>query len=117
MKKCLAVVSLFVSISANAETFKEIHMPLEPDGFLTLTVEPCLDTNINKEYTLRAYAETDGNHFEGCWYTPEVNADSPKGFEPLFIVYFDKYNTNSYFQKYFSAEKNRWTDKDNPSTR
>jgi hypothetical protein len=117
MKQFLAVAALFVSISASAEISQEMHMPMDPDGYLTITVESCLDTSINKEYTYRAYAETDGNHFEGCWYSPEVNADSPKGFEPLVIIYFDKYNTNSYFKSYFSHKKERWTDTDNPFTR
>jgi hypothetical protein len=116
LQKQLAVILLLLSNLALAETpSKELYMPNESGGFITLTTDVCPSADAAKlDYNYRAYAtESDSEKpatHEGCWTSPSV-ADAPKmegvRIIPLVNLWFDG-DLITFPQTLFGPEKKHW---------
>jgi hypothetical protein len=116
MLRQLAVISLLSSGFALAQDLpKELYMPNESGGYITLTTDACPDDYATKlGYKYRAYAtESEGEKpasHEGCWVSPSV-ADAPKmegvRIIPLVNLWFDG-DIVTFPQTLFGPEKRRW---------
>ena len=75
MRKLVLIISL-ISLSALAETPKEMYMANDAGGFVILTDQPCKTESMRKEYPYHAYAteSSDIVYHEGCWDSPNTSA-------------------------------------------
>ena len=111
-KFILALILVGIIAYVFAGDPKEVYMPNEAGGFVTLIEDWCqIDPAIQQGFLHRAYAtEGDGTRHEGCWIRPST-ADAPQvqGVEiiPLVNVWFDG-EIVTYRQELFSFEKKRW---------
>lgn len=111
----IAVLALLVSLSAQAEEVKEMYMPNESGGFVTLTQETCNYTEAVKQgYEYRAYATEDAEGkivHEGCWISPSL-ADAPKNsgmkIIPVVNTWWVEGGQVTFLAPQFSPEKKRW---------
>jgi hypothetical protein len=108
----IAVLALLVSLSAQAEEPKEMYMPNESGGFVTLTLEPCLYDSVKKEYPYRAYATEDAAGelvHEGCWISPST-AEAPKDMKiiPVVNTWWVEGDRVTFMAPQFGPEKKRW---------
>jgi hypothetical protein len=116
MLRQLAVISLLSSGLALAQDLpKELYMPNEAGGYITLTTDVCPNKDAAKlGYKWRAYAtESDSEKpavHEGCWDSPSL-AGAPKmqgvRIIPLVNLWFDG-DTVTFPQTMFTPEKKRW---------
>ena len=108
----IAVLALLVSLSAVAEEVKEMHMPNESGGFVTLTLEPCLYDSVKKDYPYRAYATEDAAGevvHEGCWISPSTE-EAPKDMKiiPVVNTWWVEGDRVTFLAPQFSPERKRW---------
>lgn len=107
-----ALLALLVSLSAQAEEVKEMYMPNESGGFVTLTLESCLYDSVKKEYPYRAYATEDAAGeivHEGCWVSPSIE-EAPKTMKiiPVVNTWWVEGDRVTFMAPQFSPEKKRW---------
>lgn len=108
----IAVLALLVSLSASAEEVKEMYMPNESGGFVTLTLEPCLYDSVKKDYPNRAYATEDAAGeiiHEGCWISPST-AEAPKDMKiiPVVNTWWAEGGQVTFLAPQFGPERKRW---------
>lgn len=111
----IALLTLLVSLSASAEEVKEMYMPNEAGGFVTLTQEDCAYTEaLRQGYEYRAYATEDaeGNVVhEGCWISPSVE-DAPRAqgvrIIPVVNTWWEEGGQVTFLAPQFGPEKKRW---------
>ena len=108
----IAILVLLVSLSAAANEPKEMYMPNESGGFVTLTIEPCLYDSVKKEYPYRAYATEDAAGeivHEGCWISPSI-AEAPKSMKiiPVVNTWWVDGGQVTFLAPQFSPERKRW---------
>jgi hypothetical protein len=108
----IAILALLVSLSAAADEPKEMYMPNESGGFVTLTIEPCLYDSVKKEYPYRAYATEDAAGeivHEGCWISPSI-AEAPKSMKiiPVVNTWWVDGGQVTFLAPQFSPERKRW---------
>lgn len=110
----IAILALLVSFSAFAEEPKEMYMPNESGGFVTLTLEPCLYDSVKKEYPYRAYATEDAEGqvvHEGCWVSPSI-AEAPNNpgikIIPVVNTWWVDGGQVTFLVPQFSPERKRW---------
>jgi hypothetical protein len=108
----IAILALLVSLSAAADEPKEMYMPNESGGFVTLTIEPCLYDSVKKEYPYRAYATEDAASeivHEGCWISPSI-AEAPKSMKiiPVVNTWWVDGGQVTFLAPQFSPERKRW---------
>jgi len=116
MKSTIAIIAVLISSSAFAEDYpKEMYMPNEAGGFVTLTQEACAYTEAVKQgYEYRAYATEDAEGLivhEGCWISPSTE-DAPRveGFRiiPVVNTWWAEGGQATFSAPRFSPEKKRW---------
>ena len=108
----IAILALLVSLSASAEEVKEMYMPNESGGFVTLTLESCLYDSVKKDYPYRAYATEDAAGeivHEGCWISPSI-VEAPKTMKiiPVVNTWWVEGDMVTFMAPQFSPEKKRW---------
>jgi hypothetical protein len=108
----IAVLALLASLGAQAEEPKEMYMPNESGGFVTLTLETCLYDSVKKDYPYRAYATEDAAGeivHEGCWISPSI-AEAPKTMKiiPVVNTWWVEGDRVTFMAPQFSPEKKRW---------
>lgn len=108
MKLLSTSVLLLTLLSTNAFAEKlpdELYTPTEGGEYITISVKPCPNEAIKKEFFYYAYVEDNqGVLHEGCWnrFEPPV-----KGMTSLVVIkYFTDNVTMSLGQYYFSPIKN-----------
>lgn len=111
----IAVLALLVSLSASAEDVKEMYMPNESGGFVTLTLESCLYDSVKKDYPYRAFATEDAAGeiiHEGCWISPST-AEAPKDMKiiPVVNTWWVDGEQVTFLATQFSPERKRWEEK------
>lgn len=110
----IAILALLVSLSATAEEVKEMYMPNESGGFVTLTTEPCLYDSVKKDYPYRAYATEDAAGeivHEGCWISPSTEeAPRAQGVRiiPVVNTWWVDGGQVTFLAPQFSPERKRW---------
>ena len=110
----IAILALLVSLSAAAEEPKEMYMPNEAGGFITLTQETCLYDSVKKEYPYRAYATEDEQGtvvHEGCWISPSTEgAPQAQGIRiiPVVNTWWVDGGQVTFLVPQFSPERKRW---------
>jgi len=116
MLKHLAVISLFVSSTALADTVvQELYMPNDAGGYVTLTMDECkLGDRVKKDYPFRTYATEDEEgkiKHEGCWIRPSTD-DAPKvqgmTIIPLVNTYWEGGDRATFQASQFGPIKQRW---------
>ena len=119
----IAILALLVSLSAAAEEPKEMYMPNEAGGFVTLTTEVCGYTEAVKQgYEYRAYATEDAEGkvvHEGCWISPSTEgAPRAEGVRiiPVVNTWWVEGGQATFLASQFGPERKRWTDKSNSNT-
>lgn len=110
----IAILALLVSFSVLAEDVKEMYMPNESGGFVTLTQEPCLYDSVKTQYPYRAYATEDAEGqvvHEGCWVSPSIE-DAPKAqgvrIIPVVNTWWVDGGQVTFLVRQFSPERKRW---------
>jgi hypothetical protein len=111
----IAMLTLLVSLSAAAEEPKEMYMPNEAGGFVTLTTEVCDYTEALKQgFEYRAYAteDTEGTVVhEGCWISPSIE-DAPRAqgvkIIPVVNTWWAEGGQVTFLAPQFGPEKKRW---------
>jgi hypothetical protein len=111
----IAVLALLVSLSVAAEEPKEMYMPNESGGFVTLTMEVCGHTEALKQgYEYRAYATEDAEGkivHEGCWISPSIEeAPRVQGVRiiPVVNTWWAEGGQVTFMTTQFSPERKRW---------
>jgi len=111
----IAILALLASLSATAEEVKEMHMPNEAGGFVTLTQEDCAYTEaLRQGYEYRAYATEDAKGLivhEGCWISPSTEgAPRAQGVRiiPVVNTWWAEGGQVTFLAPQFSPEKKRW---------
>jgi hypothetical protein len=111
----IAVLALLVSFSASAEEPKEMYMPNEAGGFVTLTTEACGYTEAVKQgFEYRAYATEDAEGtlvHEGCWISPSVEeAPQIEGVRiiPVVNTWWVDSGQATFLAPQFGPERRRW---------
>ena len=111
----IAMLTLLVSLSAAAEEPKEMYMPNEAGGFVTLTTEACDYTEALKQgFEYRAYATEDAGGtvvHEGCWISPSIE-DAPRAqgvrIIPVVNTWWVEGGQVTFLAPQFSPERKRW---------
>jgi hypothetical protein len=111
----IAILALLVSLSASAEEVKEMYMPNDAGGFVTLTLETCLYDSIKKDYPYRAFATEDAAGeiiHEGCWISPSIE-DAPKTMKiiPVVNTWWVDGGQVTFLSTQFGPERKRWEEK------
>ncbi len=116
MKSTIAIIAVLISSSAFAEDYpKEMYMPNEAGGFVTLTQEACAYTDaVEQGYEYRAYATEDAEGkivHEGCWFSPSIDgAPQVQGLKiiPIVNTWWAEGGQATFIEPQFSPEKKRW---------
>jgi hypothetical protein len=109
----IALLAMIISLSATADEVKEMYMPNEAGGFVTLTQEVCAYTEAVKQgYEYRAYATEDAAGeivHEGCWISPSI-AEAPKSMKiiPVVNTWWVDGGQVTFLAPQFSPERKRW---------
>jgi hypothetical protein len=111
----IAILALLASLSATAEEVKEMYMPNEAGGFVTLTQEACAYTEaLRQGFEYRAYATENAEGlivYEGCWISPSTEgAPRAQGVKiiPVVNTWWAEGSQVTFLAPQFSPEKKRW---------
>lgn len=111
----IAILALLISMSATAEEPKEMYMPNEAGGFVTLTTEVCGYTEAVKQgFKYRAYATEDAEGkivHEGCWISPSTEgAPHAEGVRiiPVVNTWWVEGGQATFLVPNFGPERRRW---------
>jgi hypothetical protein len=117
MKSFLVLLVLLITAPALADEPKEMYMPNDAGGFLTLTSEPCTLVGADKvSYPYRAYA-TESSELaihEGCWSRYTDDSVYATFAESMVNTWWGPGLMANFRQKLFSPEKKRLPEQARP---
>lgn len=117
MKPFLVLLAVLIATPAIADEPKEMYMPNDAGGFLTLTLEECKLAGADKvAYPNRAYA-TESSELavhEGCWIRYTDDSGYATFAESMVNTWWGPGLMANFRQKLFSAEKKRLPEQERP---
>jgi len=117
MKSFLVLLALLIAVPALADEPKEMYMPNDAGGFLTLTLEECTLAGADKiSYPYRAYA-TESSELaihEGCWIRYTDNSGYATFAESMVNTWWGPGLMANFRQKLFGPEKKRLVEQERP---